>query len=84
MFDNNFDIQNQLEHVEYDMNLKWNQKMAITIATYSNLKHYQFFRFPEANITLKAHRDDPEREAKWKTLGFIPYKEPFRMPKTCA
>ena len=62
-------------------------KMAITIATYSylNLKHYYFylfkqpkklllFRFPEANITLKAHRDDPEREAKWKSLGFIPYK----------
>ena len=61
--------------------------MAITIATYSylNLKHYYFylfkqpkklllFRFPEANITLKAHRDDPEREAKWKSLGFIPYK----------
>ena len=50
-----------------------------------NLKHYYFylfkqpkklllFRFPEANITLKAHRDDPEREAKWKSLGFIPYK----------
>ena len=53
--------------------------------TYLNLKHYYFylfkqpkklllFRFPEANITLKAHRDDPEREAKWKSLGFIPYK----------
>jgi len=32
-------------------------------------------RFPEAKITLKAHRDDPEREAKWKSLGFIPYKD---------
>ena len=53
--------------------------------TYLNLRHYYFdlfkqpkklllFRFPEANITLKAHRDDPEREAKWKSLGFIPYK----------
>ena len=53
--------------------------------TYLNLRHYYFdlfkqpkklllFRFPEANITLKAHRDDPEREAKWISLGFIPYK----------
>ena len=31
-------------------------------------------RFPEAQITLKAHREDPEREAKWQSLGFIPYK----------
>ena len=37
-------------------------------------KKLYLFRFPEANITLKAHRDDPEREAKWKSLGFIPYK----------
>ena len=59
------------------MKQTYNLKIAITIATYLNLKHYQFFRFPEAKITLKAHRDDPEREAKWKTLGFIPYKESF-------
>ena len=31
-------------------------------------------KFPEAQITLKAHRNDPERENKWKTLGFIPFK----------
>ena len=32
-------------------------------------------RFPAAAVTLKAHRQDPEREAKWRSLGFIPYKE---------
>jgi len=28
-------------------------------------------RFPQAQITLKAKRQDPEREAKWQSLGFI-------------
>ena len=32
-------------------------------------------KFPEAKIILKAHRKDPERENKWKSLGFIPYNE---------
>ena len=31
-------------------------------------------KFPDAQITLKANRNDPEREIKWKSLGFIPYK----------
>jgi len=33
-------------------------------------------RYPEAKIALKAHRDDSDREAKWQSLGFIPYKDP--------
>jgi len=32
-------------------------------------------KFPEAKITLKANREDHEREAKWESLGFIPYKD---------
>ena len=28
-------------------------------------------RYPEAQITLKANRQDPDREAKWQSLGFI-------------
>ena len=31
-------------------------------------------KFPEAKIVLKANREDHEREAKWESLGFIPYK----------
>ena len=31
-------------------------------------------RFPEAEIALKAHREDPERDAKWQSLGFTPFK----------
>ena len=31
-------------------------------------------RFPYAEVALKAHRDDPDRAAKWQSLGFIPYK----------
>ena len=32
-------------------------------------------QFPEAEIALKAHRQDKEREAKWQSLGFISFKE---------
>ena len=32
-------------------------------------------KFPNAQITLKAHRNDPEREEYWKSLGFIPFKD---------
>ena len=31
-------------------------------------------KFPNAQITLKAHRNNPEREEYWKSLGFIPFK----------
>ena len=31
-------------------------------------------KFPEAQITLKANRNDPEWEVKWQSLGYIPYK----------
>ena len=31
-------------------------------------------RFPEAKILLKAQRNDVEREAKWKSLGFESYQ----------
>ena len=30
-------------------------------------------KFPEAQITLKANRNDPDRESKWQSLGYIPY-----------
>lgn len=30
-------------------------------------------RFPQAKIALKANRKDENREAKWQSLGFIPY-----------
>ena len=32
-------------------------------------------RFPHAKIALKAHRTDPDREAKWKSLGFQAFEE---------
>ena len=32
-------------------------------------------RFPHAKIALKAHRTDPDREAKWKSLGFVPFEQ---------
>ena len=32
-------------------------------------------RFPFAKIALKAHRADPEREVKWKSLGFEAFEE---------
>ena len=32
-------------------------------------------RFPYAKIALKAHRKDPDREAKWKSLGFVAFEE---------
>ena len=32
-------------------------------------------KFPNAQITLKAHRNNPEREEYWKSLGFIPFKD---------
>ena len=32
-------------------------------------------KFPNAQITLKANRNDPEREEYWKSLGFIPFQD---------
>jgi len=32
-------------------------------------------RFPEAKIALKANKEDQKREAKWQSLGFVPYVE---------
>ena len=32
-------------------------------------------KFQNAQITLKAHRNNPEREEYWKSLGFIPFKD---------
>ena len=37
-------------------------------------------RFPQAQIALKANRQDVDREAKWQSLGFIPYKEGHKYP----
>ena len=37
-------------------------------------------KFPNAMIALKANRQEPNREAKWQSLGFMPHQGGHKYP----